>query len=102
MGILLAVLAVLWILGYVRLPGVAIPDWVLFSINGRAITLWSVLIFLAIIWALSLLPAPVRQVAAAILILWLLSVFGILAITGLPSILVIAVIAAIIWSMAKA
>jgi hypothetical protein len=100
-GALILVLIVLWFLGYVRVGGLTIPDVVLFSINGQPITLWSILILIIVSWAISILPTPFREIAGVLLILWILSVLGILAIAGiaLANFLVIAIIVGLIASL---
>lgn len=89
---ILIILIVLWFLGYPPLQGINIPNIVLFSVNNHPITLWNVLILLAIGWAISVLPRPFREIASVLLLFWVLSVVGILAIAGLSNILVIAII----------
>jgi hypothetical protein len=97
---ILLILIVLWVLGYIQIPGFFIPNIVLFTINGQDITLWNLLIFAVIVWAIGILPTPFRQIAGVILILWLLSTLGLLTIfAGLPSLLVIAVIIAVIVAL---
>ncbi len=89
---ILIILIVLWFFGYMPLQGINIPNIVLFSVNNHPITLWNVLILLAIGWAISVLPRPFREIASVLLLFWVLSVVGIFAIAGLPNILVIAII----------
>jgi hypothetical protein len=89
---ILAILIILWFLGYTPIGGINIPNVTLISINNHAITLWNVLILLAILWGISILPRPFREIASVLLLLWVLSVIGILAIAGLSNILVIAII----------
>ncbi len=91
-GAILVILIVLWVLGYLRVPGLVLPNVTLFSFNGVPITLWNVLILLVIAWAIGVLPSPIREIAAILLLLWILSTLGILAIAGLSSLLVIAII----------
>lgn len=95
----LLILIVLWFLGYIRIGGLNIPDITLFTINGQPITLISLLIFAVIVWAIGVLPSPLRQIAFVILIIWLLSLFGILAFAGLQSILVLAIIVGLILAL---
>lgn len=90
--VILAILIGLWFLNYAPISGVNIPNSVLFSINNHQITLWNVLILLAVGWAISILPRPFREIASVLLLFWVLSVVGILAIAGLPNILLIAII----------
>lgn len=96
---ILVILLILWFLGYITIPGIAIPRFPVFFFNGRAITLWDILIFLVVVWAIEALPTPFREIAGVLLILWLLSTFGILAIAGLSHLLVIAIIVGIIASL---
>jgi hypothetical protein len=100
-GALIAILIILWFLGYIHINGLSIPDINLFTINGRFITLWDLLILLVVSWALSILPTPFRAIAGVLLILWVLSVLGILSIAGfsLSGLLVIAIIIGIIFSI---
>jgi hypothetical protein len=92
-------LIVLWILGYVQLPGPLIPDISLFAINGHTITLVELCIFLAILWAVGILPTPLRQIGVALVLLWVLATLGIIAIAGLSSMLVIAIIVGLIATL---
>lgn len=93
---LLVVLIILWFLGYVRIGALPIPNLVLFTINNQAITLWNLLILVLISSLIGILPSPFREIAGVVLVLWILSTLGILAIGGLSSILVIAVIVGLI------
>ncbi len=94
--LLIVTLIVLWILGYVRFEGLAIPDFELFSLNGHPITLWNILTVAVIAWVIGILPSPFREIASVILVLWILAVLGFIAITGLPSILIITIILGLI------
>lgn len=98
---IVVVLIVLWFLGYAPITGLNIPDITLFSLNNHPVTLWNLLILAAIGWAISILPSPFREIASVILVLWVLSVIGILAISGLPSILVIAIIVGLVIYLLK-
>lgn len=97
--LILALLILLYLLGYIQIPAFNIPDFPLFIINNHQITLWEFLLFFVIIWAISALPSPFRQIAGVILVLWLLSTLGFIAITGLANILVIALIAGVVISL---
>ena len=90
--IILVVLLGLWFLGYAPVAGVHIPNTVLFSINNHPITLWNVLVVFAVLWAISILPRPFREIASVLLLLWVLSVVGIFAIAGLSNVILIAII----------
>jgi hypothetical protein len=43
-------------------------------------------------WIVGILPSPLRQIAAVLLILWILALFGIIVIAGISNLLVLAVI----------
>ena len=95
---IIIILTILWFLGYAPLSGISIPNIGLFSINGHMITLWEVLILFVIIWAIGILPRSFQTVASALLLLWILSALGIFAIAGLPNIIVLVIIVALIVS----
>jgi hypothetical protein len=98
---LFIILVILWAFGYVRIEGLVFPDIVLFTLNGQPITLWSILILIVVAWAVGILPSPIRQIVAVLLIIWILAVLGILSITGIPlaSIIVIAMIIGLIIAL---
>lgn len=96
---LLVLFIILWFLGYIQVPGLTIPNITLFELNGRVISLINLFIFLLIVAAIGVLPTPLRQIAFGVLILWLLATFNILAIPGLASILVIAMILGVLISI---
>jgi hypothetical protein len=95
----LVLLAVLWLLGYIHIPNLTIPDMTLFFVNGHGVTLLEVLIFLVILVAVGILPTPLRQIGYAVALLWVLSTLGVLAIAGLASILVLAIIVGLIAAL---
>lgn len=97
---LLVILVILWFAGYLRIDGLVIPDFSLFSINGQLITLWNILTLLVISAVIGVLPSPFREIAGVLLVLWVLSVLGILALGGLSSMLVIAIIVGLILYLA--
>lgn len=97
--IIVVILIILWVLGYAPISGISIPNIVLFTINNHSVTLWEVLIFAAIGWAIGILPRPFQTIASVLLLLWILSVFGILAIAGLSNIIVLVIIAGLILSI---
>lgn len=96
---IVVLLIVLWFLGYVEISNVAIPNVPLFEINAHMVTLVELLIFLAIVWAVSILPSPLRQIGFAVVVLWVLATLGIIAIAGLSSLLVVAIIVGLIASL---
>ena len=96
---IIVILIILWFLGYMPITGISIPNLVLFTINNHQITLWEVLILAVIAWAIGILPRPFQAIASILLLLWIFSVLGIFAITGLPNIIVIVIIIALIISI---
>lgn len=95
----LLLLVVLWFLGYIAVPGLVVPIFPLFYINGEPISLWNILIFALIVWAAGLLPSPLWQIAMVLIALWVLSILGVVAVPGLQALIVIAVILGLIWSL---
>lgn len=93
------ILIILWILGYVPVTGISIPNLTLFTINNHAVTLWEILILGVIAWAIGILPRPFQTAASILLVLWVLSVLGILAIAGLSNIIVLVIIVGLIISI---
>ncbi len=90
--VVLVLLIILWLLGYLNLPFLPFLNIELFNINSHPITLLNVIVFLVIASLLELLPYPLNIIAGVVLILWVLSILGIIAIGGLSQILVLAVI----------
>ena len=98
-GVILLLLIGLWFLGYITVPGIVVPRFPLLYFNGRAITLWDILIFIIVIWAIEALPDPFRTIFAVMLILWVLSTIGFISIVGFSNILVIGLILGLIISI---
>jgi hypothetical protein len=99
LGLIALILIVLWFLGYIRIESIPIPDLYLFSINNRQISLWDLLIFGVILWAIGALPSPLRQIATVLLVLWVLGLLGIIAIAGFSQIVVIVIIIGLLYSL---
>lgn len=95
---IILILIILWFLGYMPISGFSSPEIVLFTINNHAVTLWELLILVVIGWAIGILPRPLQAITSVLLLLWALSVLGILAIAGLPNILVLVIIVGLIIS----
>jgi hypothetical protein len=98
-GIIIVVLLILYFFGYIHIPGLTIPNPLLFTFNGHSVTLSSLLIFLAILWAIGILPSPIRQIAGVLMILWVLAELGFIAIAGLSNLLVIAILVGLLISI---
>ena len=95
--LLLIGLFILWLLGYLTIPGITLPDMPLFDLNGYTVTLWDALIFFLIVGIIGVLPSPFRQIAGAFLFLWVLATTGIIAIANLSSLLVFAIIVGLVF-----
>ncbi len=99
--VIVVLLILLWLTGNLNISGLTIPDFALFQLNGQIISLWDLLIFIIVLWAIGILPSPFRQIAGVLLVLWVLSILGILAFAGLSNLLVIAIIVGIIVSIVQ-
>ena len=99
--ILLILLVVFWALGYIHVGNIQIPNAILAHFNGKPITLWDLLIFFVIVWALGILPSPFREIAGVLLVLWVLSLFGLIAIAGISNLIILAIIVGIVASFIK-
>ena len=99
--VLLILLVIFWALGYIHIGNVTVPNALLFSLNGRPITLWDLLIFIIVLWAIGILPTPFREIAGVLLVLWVLALLGLIAIAGLSNLIVIAIIVGIVASFIK-
>lgn len=98
-GILIVVLLILYFFGYFQIPGLLIPNPLLFSFNGHDIRLSTLLIFFTILWAIGILPSPIRQIAMVLLVLWTLSTLGFIAVAGLSNLLVVAILVGLLISV---
>ncbi len=96
---ILIILIILWLLGAVQIPALSIVNTPLLYLGGRAIGLSDILVFALIVWLIGILPSPLRQIASVILVLWLLSFFGILFFGGLGNILVLIIIIGLIMHL---
>lgn len=94
--LVLAIIIILWLFGFIQIPYL---HNILFHVLGRPITLYNILILLIIMWVIEILPSPLRQIVMILLFLWLLSIFGIIAIAGFSQLIVIAIIIGIIVSL---
>ena len=90
---ILVILILFWLLGY---GPFTVLHLILFKFNGLAINIWDVLIFLVLIWLVGSLPSPLRQIAVVFVLVWILSLLGVIAVAGLSSILVIAIIVGVL------
>jgi hypothetical protein len=89
---LLLFLVILWGIGFLP-QGMAFPNIIFLTINGRGVTFWDFVTPIVIVWIIGLLPHPFHVLATVLLLLWLLSLFSILPIPGLSSLLILSIIA---------
>jgi len=99
MAAVLIILVLLWVFGYLHIPALPLHDVVLFRILGHAVTLWELVMFFVIAWAMETLPSPLRQMAYVLVLLWLLSTLGIIAIAGFNQLLVLALIIGLVVAL---
>ncbi|MBU3978479.1 hypothetical protein KJ980_03710 [Patescibacteria group bacterium] len=88
-------LVIFWLLGLIHIP---ILSSILLPMLNHSFTLHNLLILIIIVWLINLLPGVFRKIVTIILVIWLLSVFGILSIAGLSNILIALLIIAIVFS----
>lgn len=90
---ILIILFILWLLGYGPFQILSLQ---LIRLNSHIITLWDILIFFVMLWLISALPGPFRQIASVLFIIWILTVLGIIAIAGLSNLLIISIIVGLV------
>lgn len=101
-GTIIILLFLFWLLAYTPLLGLIFTNFPVpvLSFFGRTITLWDIVIFLLVIWAIGVLPSPFRQIAFVVFALWLLSTLGIFALfPGFSGILILIVILSAAFSL---
>lgn len=82
-------LLVLVVLNFFNIRALDIP---LFYVGGNPITLMTALILTAILWAYNKLPPLFREVLLFLIIIWLVSLFGGFLFTGLSNILILIIV----------
>lgn len=93
---LLLILVILWAIGYIPVSIFAIPDIMLFSINGHTISLWNLLTLAIILAIIGILPRPFQVIALVLLLVWILSLLGIFIFAGFSNIVVLIIIVGVI------
>lgn len=99
MGTILVILFFLWALGFLHLPGITFHNITLFRVFGHSVSLWELLMFIVIAWAMESLPTPLREIAFVLVIIWLLSILGVISIAGLSNMIVVAIIIGLVISI---
>lgn len=87
--LILLLLVIFWFMGYGPIAALHVP---LFSLAGFGINLWDILIFLLIIWLIDALPGSIRVIVVVAMIIWLLGLFGLIAIPLPSNFVIIAII----------
>lgn len=85
--LILILLVFFWLTGYISAPWLFFPSIVLFYINGRPVTLWNTFIIIILLWAISILPQPLKNIVSIMLIFWILSLLGIIIFTGFSNLI---------------
>ena len=94
-GIILLLMIVLYFYGYMQIPGITVPNPILFTIHNQPISLAAFLIFFAILWTITVLPPVLRIIGIILLAAWTLTELGFVVIAGLSNFIAIAVIIAL-------
>lgn len=97
--LLLGALVVLVLLSIFK-PNFNLGDITFFYINGRAITLMTVVTLAVMSWLIKILPSPFREIISFFLILWILSVLGLLfPFAGLSNLLIFIILVVVLFSI---
>ena len=94
--ILLTVIILLWLVGFISIPASSFLTSPVLYFNGRPIGLWDLIVFFVLVWVVSILPQPVKGGVILLLLLWILSLLGILTFSGMGSVLLLLLIVALI------
>lgn len=87
--LVLAIIFVLWLLGFIQIDFL---NYSLFNLNGHEVVVKEIILFLLILWLIGLLERPFREIVSVLFVLWVLSIFGFIAIAGLSNIIILAVV----------
>lgn len=99
MAELIAILVVLWLLGIIGIPWLARPHFPFLNILGFNFTIEKLLVIALLIWIASSLGGPFRQIVWVLVVLWILSTLGIIAIGGLSNLIVIGIVTGLVLSL---
>lgn len=94
--LVILLLGILWLLGFIQLPILPLKTTVLFNLLGKPVTLYDLLVFLLVLWVIGILPSPFREIAGVMLVIYILSILGIIAIAGFSQIVVMGIIIGLI------
>ena len=99
LGIVLILLSILLISGHLGFDTFDTPNYVISQFNGHPITLIQILIFLVVIWAVSLLPKLIREIVLLLLVVWVLSLLGFISLIGVPDLFILAILLIIVFKL---
>jgi hypothetical protein len=94
-GFILLLMILLYFYGYVQIPGITVPNPTILTIHNRPISVSAFLIFVAILWTVSILPPVLRIIAIILLLAWTLTELGFVVIAGLSNFIAIAIMMAL-------
>lgn len=101
MAELIAIIIVLWLLGIISIPWLTIPNFPSLNILGFELTIEKLLIIVILVWIASSVGGPIRQIVWVLVILWILTALGIIAIGGLSNLLVIGIVIGLILALVQ-
>lgn len=101
MAELIAIIVVLWLIGIIRIPWLMMPSFPSFNILGFDLTIQKLVIIAILVWIASSVGGPLRQIVWVLVILWILSTLGFIAISGLGNLLVIGIVIGLILSLVQ-
>ncbi len=99
MAELIAILVVLWLLGIISVPWLTMPHFPSLNILGFHLTITNLLVLGILIWIAASLGGPLRQIVWVLVVLWILSALGIIAIGGLSNLLVVGIVVGLVLSL---
>lgn len=96
-NIFLIILILLLVANNISIPFIHAPLFVLF---GHPITLFHIMVFCLLGYLANYLPSPFREIIGLVVILWVLSAFGIFAIFGwFSNLLLLVIVLALLFSI---
>jgi hypothetical protein len=98
---IILILLLLWFMGIVNIPSLSFQNMTVLYFNGKPINLAAVFTFFIIIMVLGILPKPIKQIAAVLFIIWVLSTGGIITFVGISNLMVIGIITSLVFSVFK-
>lgn len=101
MAELVAIVVVLWLLGIIKIPFLMMPHFPTLNILGFTLTIKTLLIIAAFVWIASSLGGVIGKIVWVLVVLWLLSALGIIAIGGFSNLLVIGIVVGIVLSLVQ-